>query len=78
MTNKNLDANALSEGEIKNIDENNIDSTSANKEINKPAENENISENEDNKSVTCNICLDKITSGKILNCGHIFHLRCIK
>jgi len=26
----------------------------------------------------CNICLDEIKIGKILNCGHKFHLRCIK
>ena len=26
----------------------------------------------------CNICLDKIDNGKYLNCGHVFHLKCIK
>lgn len=28
--------------------------------------------------IICNICLDEIKLGKMLNCGHIFHLRCIK
>jgi hypothetical protein len=31
-----------------------------------------------NNEVICNICLDDIKTGKMLNCGHIFHLRCIK
>ena len=26
----------------------------------------------------CNICLNEIEKGKYLNCGHIFHLKCIK
>jgi hypothetical protein len=26
----------------------------------------------------CNICLDEIKVGKMLICGHIFHLRCLR
>ncbi len=26
----------------------------------------------------CNICLNEIEKGKYLNCGHVFHLKCIK
>ena len=26
----------------------------------------------------CNICLDELEKGKYLNCGHAFHLKCIK
>lgn len=33
---------------------------------------------EDDTATICNICLDEIKIGKKLNCGHIFHLRCIK
>lgn len=35
-------------------------------------------EEDQNQNVICNICLDEIKIGKKLNCGHIFHLRCIK
>jgi hypothetical protein len=31
-----------------------------------------------NKELTCYICFDELKLGKKLNCGHIFHLRCIK
>jgi hypothetical protein len=30
------------------------------------------------KIIICNICLCEIERGKYLNCGHIFHLKCIK
>lgn len=36
------------------------------------------SEEEPKHYPICNICLDEIKVGKLLNCGHIFHLRCIK
>ncbi len=26
----------------------------------------------------CIICLNEIENGKMLNCGHVFHLHCIK
>lgn len=33
---------------------------------------------EEDRVEICNICLDEIKLGKKLNCGHMFHLRCIK
>lgn len=39
-----------------------------------------VAEDTENKQnmIICNICLDEIKVGKMLNCGHVFHLRCIK
>ena len=46
-------------------------------------EKNNLTEEEKEKikneqSKICNICLSEIEKGKYLNCGHIFHLKCIK
>jgi len=45
--------------------------------------NSHMSEEEKNaikqeKINICNICLSEIEKGKYLNCGHVFHLKCIK
>jgi hypothetical protein len=33
--------------------------------------------NKDEEKI-CNICLSTIEVGKMLHCGHIFHLSCLK
>ena len=40
--------------------------------------NNHMSEEEIEKINICNICLSEIEKGKYLNCGHVFHLKCIK
>jgi hypothetical protein len=36
-----------------------------------------IKENEEFE-FTCTVCLSPVNAGKVLDCGHVFHLRCIK
>jgi hypothetical protein len=37
-----------------------------------------IQEDEKKEEITCYICFEELKVGKRLNCGHTFHLRCIK
>jgi hypothetical protein len=39
---------------------------------------EEIEKIKQDKINKCNICLDDIEKGKYLNCGHVFHFKCIK
>ena len=39
---------------------------------------EEINKIKHDKINICNICLNEIEKGKYLNCGHVFHLKCIK
>ena len=46
--------------------------------INNNMTEEEIKKVKQEKINYCNICLSEIEKGKYLNCGHVFHLRCIK
>jgi hypothetical protein len=37
-----------------------------------------ITTEDKNEEITCYICFEELKVGKKLNCGHVFHLRCIK
>ena len=46
--------------------------------INDHMTNEEIDKIKEEKIDRCNICLCELEKGKYLNCGHAFHLKCIK
>ena len=46
--------------------------------INSNMTEEEIKKIKQEKINYCNICLSEIEKGKYLNCGHVFHLKCIK
>ena len=46
--------------------------------INNLSTEEEIEKIKQEKINICNICLSEIEKGKYLNCGHVFHLKCIK
>ena len=46
--------------------------------INNHMSEEEIEKIKKEKINICNICLSEIEKGKYLNCGHVFHLKCIK
>ena len=46
--------------------------------INSHMTEEEINKIKQEKINICNICLSEIEKGKYLNCGHVFHLKCIK
>ena len=46
--------------------------------INNHMSEEEIDKIKKEKINICNICLGEIEKGKYLNCGHVFHLKCIK